>query len=57
MIFGGNSNYSVEEMPGLNHLFQHATTGNIDEYSKIEETMSPDILERIVEWINKIRKQ
>jgi len=57
MIFGGNSNYSVEEMPGLNHLFQHATTGNIDEYSKIEETMSPDVLEKIAEWINKIRKQ
>ncbi|MGA3014362.1 MAG: alpha/beta hydrolase [Bacteroidales bacterium] len=57
MIFGGNSNYSMEEMPGLNHLFQHATTGNIDEYSKIEETMSPDVLEKIAVWINKIWKR
>jgi hypothetical protein len=57
LIFGGNSSYTVEEMPDLNHLFQHAKTGGVDEYSKIEETMSPDVLEKVATWINKIRNQ
>ncbi len=57
MIFGGNSNYSIEEIPDANHLFQHAKTGNVDEYSKIEETMSPDVLEKIATWINKLWNQ
>jgi pimeloyl-ACP methyl ester carboxylesterase len=53
LIFGGNSSYSIEEIPGANHLFQHAKTGNIDEYGKIEETMSPEVLEKIADWIGK----
>jgi pimeloyl-ACP methyl ester carboxylesterase len=57
LIFGGNSNYSIEEIPDANHLFQHAKTGNVDEYGKIEETMSPDVLEKVATWINKIRNQ
>ena len=57
LIFGGNSSYSIEEIPDLNHLFQHAKTGNVDEYGKIEETMSPDVLEKIAVWINKIRNK
>jgi pimeloyl-ACP methyl ester carboxylesterase len=53
LIFGGNSTYTVEEIPGVNHLFQDAKTGNIDEYGKIEETMSPVVLEKIAGWIKK----
>ncbi len=53
LIFGGNSSYSIEEIPGANHLFQQAKTGNIDEYGKIEETMSPEVLEKIANWIGK----
>jgi fermentation-respiration switch protein FrsA (DUF1100 family) len=56
LIFGGNSKYVIEEMPELNHLFQHAKTGNVDEYGKIEETMSPEVLEKIAVWINNTRK-
>ena len=37
--------------PGLNHLFQHCTTGLSDEYARIEETFSPEVLADIVEWI------
>lgn len=37
--------------PGLNHLFQHCTTGLGDEYSRIEETMSPEVLSDILAWI------
>jgi uncharacterized protein len=56
MIFGGNPDYTIEEVPAANHLFQHATTGAIDEYGKIEETMSPEVLEKIADWISKIVK-
>ncbi len=53
---GGNKNYKVIELPGLNHLFQTAETGSPTEYSKIEETMSPVALETITDWIKKITK-
>jgi fermentation-respiration switch protein FrsA (DUF1100 family) len=48
----GNRDYRVVDMPGLNHLFQHAKTGAPSEYGLIEETMSPDVLALIATWIN-----
>lgn len=50
---GGNKNYTVKELPNLNHLLQTAGTGNISEYGKIEETMSPIALQIIGDWILK----
>jgi len=41
-------------MAGLNHLFQTAETGSPGEYGKIEETMSPDALEVIGDWIVRV---
>ena len=38
---GGNKHFEVDELPGLNHLFQTAKTGAPSEYAEIEETMSP----------------
>jgi hypothetical protein len=49
----GNKNIDVEELPGLNHLFQTAKTGTIDEYPEIEETIAPMALEKIAGWIQK----
>ena len=37
--------------PGLNHLFQHCSTGLSTEYVRIEESFSPEVAEDIVEWI------
>lgn len=48
---GGNTNYTVKELPNLNHLFQTAETGSPTEYGKIEETFSPTALRVIGEWI------
>jgi fermentation-respiration switch protein FrsA (DUF1100 family) len=48
---GGNADFTVRELPGLNHLFQTAKTGAVDEYARIEETMSPRALETIAQWI------
>ena len=41
----------IKEYPGLNHLFQHATTGLPSEYGQIEETISPEVLQDIAQWI------
>jgi hypothetical protein len=41
----------IVEFPGLNHLFQHSETGNTTEYQKIEETISPEVMEKMASWI------
>jgi len=48
---GGNQNYTIKELPGLNHLFQTAQTGLPSEYARIEETISPVALKIISDWI------
>jgi len=50
---GGNKNYTIILMPGLNHLFQTAKTGSPSEYGVIEETVSPTALQTISDWILK----
>jgi hypothetical protein len=37
----------------LNHLFQTAPTGAPSEYSEIEETIAPVVLDKIASWILK----
>ena len=49
----GNQHVEIDELPGLNHLFQTAKTGSPAEYSQIEETMSPVALDKIAVWIQK----
>lgn len=53
LLAGGNQEYTIKELPGLNHLFQKAQTGSPEEYSKIEETISPTVLNIISDWILK----
>lgn len=54
---GGNKNFEVKELSGLNHLFQTAKTGAPAEYGQIEETFSPKALKIIGDWILKtVRK-
>ena len=45
----------IKEYPGLNHLFQHCTTGATTEYRQIEETISPEVLSDIAEWIKGLK--
>lgn len=40
-------------IPELNHLMQHAVTGEMTEYDGIRETISPDVLDIIVQFIKK----
>lgn len=48
----GNKDVTAKSLPGLNHLFQNAKTGSPSEYTKIEETMSPEVLAMISGWIS-----
>lgn len=48
---GGNQDYTIKELPNLNHLFQTAQTGLPAEYVKIEETISPVALKIVGDWI------
>ena len=46
---------TIKLYPGLNHLFQHATTGATTEYNHIEETISEEVLRDIAEWIGNLK--
>lgn len=54
---GGNKNYTVVLLPGLNHLFQTSKTGLPSEYGEIEETISPAALQTMSDWILKRTQQ
>lgn len=43
----------IERMEGLNHLMQHANTGETAEYAEIKETISPEVLQIISDFITK----
>jgi pimeloyl-ACP methyl ester carboxylesterase len=47
----GNGAATLIELEGLNHLFQHATTGLPSEYGEIRETFAPEALQHIGDWI------
>lgn len=53
---GGNKKVTIKELQGLNHLFQTAETGSMNEYAKIEETISPVALKIIGDWISGVVK-
>lgn len=44
-------NVTTKRMDGLNHLMQHAVTGDASEYGDIRETVSPEVLAIIVGFI------
>jgi len=48
---GGNRDYKIVALPKLNHLFQTASTGAVSEYGTIEETIAPQVLQTIGDWI------
>ncbi len=48
----GNKDFKIVLLPGLNHLFQTANKGTVDEYEVIDETISPVALKTIGDWID-----
>ncbi len=50
---GNNRDCTLMYLPGLNHGFQEATTGDVSEYTLIEQTMSPKALDAVSQWLHK----
>lgn len=50
--WGGHPDGTIHVVPELNHLFQHAETGLIQEYAGIEETFAVEALDLIGDWID-----
>ena len=46
----------IEAKEGLNHLFQHCTTGELGEYKEIEETFAPEVLTEMIAWIQSVAR-
>ena len=53
---GGNKNYTIKELPKLNHLFQTTETGAFSEYAQLEETFSPTALKVVSDWVLSVVK-
>jgi pimeloyl-ACP methyl ester carboxylesterase len=52
---GGNAKVETAVIPGLNHGFQTAKTGRVEEYGELTETLAPVALEHIAAFIRKQR--
>lgn len=51
---GGNKQVTIKALPELNHFFQHCKTGALSEYATIEETISPEVLTMMSDWIRRL---
>ncbi len=47
----GDGSFVTKIVPGVNHLFQKCSTGGIDEYAKIEQTMDEGALAMLVDYV------
>ena len=45
---------TVLAIEGVNHLFQHCTTGDPSEYKDIEETFAPNVIQLVIEWLKSL---
>ena len=50
-----NKKNLIKEYQGLNHLFQHCTPATALNYGAIEETISEEVLNDILNWINSVK--
>lgn len=46
-----NSDTTVVNLPGINHMLQNSETGQLSEYGQIEETVAPVVLSTVGDWI------
>jgi uncharacterized protein (TIGR03067 family) len=48
---GGNKDVTVKTVARANHLFQMCTFGSIHEYCALPQTMAPEVLNQIADWV------
>jgi pimeloyl-ACP methyl ester carboxylesterase len=49
----GKRDITLQELPGLNHLFQTCTRCTVEEYEAIDETIAPAVVQLVVDWVAK----
>lgn len=54
---GANMNVDTVRFTNHNHLFQNCETGSTAEYAQIEETIDPEVLRTMTDWIVKQTKK
>ena len=47
----GNKDFTIEVLPGANHLFQAAILGAVDEYPILDKEFIPGFLETLTNWL------
>ncbi|MFO0611806.1 MAG: alpha/beta fold hydrolase [Polyangiaceae bacterium] len=47
----GNRDVTTQSFDGLNHLFQRADLGTMEEWATIDETLDPRVLEALTGWL------
>jgi len=52
-ISSNGVNIESEIFRGLNHLFQPATTGSVNEYKQIEQTLDTQVMAKISNWLER----
>ncbi len=52
-----NPNATIKVYPGLSHAFQHNASGDPALGGEIEETLSPEVLDDIAQWVNALAGQ
>ena len=51
LTLAGNKDFKVESIPGLNHLMQHCKECSQGEYMYLDETIAPEVLKMVGDWI------
>lgn len=54
LIRAGNTKYTIQILPGANHLFQKAVTGSPNEYATLEKSFIDGFLDSISQWLAEI---
>ena len=49
-----NPRASLVVLPDLNHFLQTARTGAVSEYGDIDETLAPEVIDTVCDWIAKV---
>ena len=52
-VLSHDRDVTVVELPGLNHMFQHSASGSPKEWGTIDETLAPEVLSMISEWVDR----
>jgi pimeloyl-ACP methyl ester carboxylesterase len=50
---GGNRDFTLKMFPNMNHMFQKCETGTPLDYPAIKETVAPEVLDYMTDWILK----